>query len=229
MLLRTQEVDTIDATHADAKEVQYRWHQVDESRKRRGASNRHARPPHEERHPKHLLIQEDAMGFLAVVAERLPVIAGDDDDRVLQQVAGCEVRGELRDLRVFVLNGGNVWIEMVFVVVRQVVGTMRVEEVNPGEERFRIMLAKPPCRLVDDVAGSASGRDSRAATCGACAVKIEPLLEAAAGCQHRRRDEGRRAQAMTAKGLRQRREFARQGRVGIVTDGQSGRINAGKE
>ena len=62
---------------------------------------------------------------------------------------------------------------------------MRVEQVNPGEEGFGIVVLEPGQGFVDHLAGAAAGwRRAGAPRRFAGAVQIEPLVEASARSQH---------------------------------------------
>ena len=138
---------------------------------------------HDQRHPQRRVVDEDAVADLAVLAERLAVIAGDDDERVRdaraergEQPAGLAIRGR-RSRRRSDRSDRPAGSDGV------AVGRVRLEEVHPQEEGGRCSLAgwaaaASAMRLVDDAA--APGVRSTAA------VGVR-----AAGDRRRRRSRGR--------------------------------------
>jgi hypothetical protein len=71
----------------DAEEVEDGGEHVDKTRHPRDARCGHAGRAQDERHMQRAVVQKDAVLLLPVLAERLAVIAGDDDDRRRQPVS----------------------------------------------------------------------------------------------------------------------------------------------
>ena len=100
------------------------------------AAGRDARRADDQRHAQHALVDEDAVIALAVLAERLAVIAGDDDDRPIQQAPAVERLEQPADLRVGKRDFADVRIAAYRRAERfgRIVRTVRVVEVRPQEE-----------------------------------------------------------------------------------------------
>src|SRR5438445_3444946 len=90
----------------------------------------------DERHPQHAFVDEQAVRALAMLAEALPVIADDHDDRAIQQSPFVQERQHAAELRVDKRNFAEVRIGGIDRPVRlgRLVRRVRVVEVEPGEE-----------------------------------------------------------------------------------------------
>ena len=135
--------------------VEHRGHHVDETCRpaQHARRNRRRRRDHE-RHAQGRVVAEEAVRALAVLAERLAVVAGDDDHRVRQLSSGAQ-RVE-HDAKRRVGKGDLARVGIVLEArpegLRWVVGLVRIVEMHPREPRGRgpiVWRADPPRRRVE--------------------------------------------------------------------------------
>ena len=92
------------------------------------------RPGQDERHGERRVVREQPVRRLAVFAERLAVIGGDDDDRVVERVSGTKPVEQAAEHRVRIGDFGVVRRAARAIFGRCVVRRVRIEQVHPGEE-----------------------------------------------------------------------------------------------
>ena len=81
------------------------------------------------------VVDEDAVRPLAVLAEALAVIGGDDDQRAIELAGGAQIRQQPADHRVGVGDLGVVRLVLRRVRLRGAVGFVRIVEMNPARTR----------------------------------------------------------------------------------------------
>ncbi len=179
-----------------AGEARERGRQVDEAHRRL----HHPRlelpgGAQQQRHVEGRLVEEEAVGHLAVLAQPLAVVGGHRHHRLAVQALDAEL---LQDAPHLLVHGGDLAVVGAAGVARgpggrRGVGGVGVVEVHPEEERARVVLRHPaerpvhhhapgPFRL-QDVAGLRIALDL-------VVVDLEARLEAEAVVEHEGAEEG---------------------------------------
>ena len=184
------------------------------------------------------LVEEDAVRVLAVLAERLAVVARDHDEGAVVQLPFAETREEAPDRRVDARDLAVVRIlrEALLVRGRRVVRVVRVVEVHPDEHRPGGAAVEPGERTGDDLAAAPLLRRVRVgavlARPEARVVDVEAAVEAGSDRplrveDHRAHERGR----AVAGELQQRREVGdrRRQREAEVLHPVERRVRAGED
>ena len=93
----------------------------------------HTRPGEDERHGQRCVVGEEPMRPLAVIAERLAVIGGDDNQRALENGGRAQPIDEPAEHRIGIGDLAVVRLAALSVGRRRHVGRMRIEQMHPGQ------------------------------------------------------------------------------------------------
>ena len=186
------------------------------------------------------------MRALAVLAERLPVVRRDDDERAVERARAAQAIQKGTERRVRVGDFPRVRIGGVArsIRLRRLVGIVRIVEVDPGEPRHpRIADCWLPidCRLlIEDPVGS--GREhllgralehrqfaARGARSVVVVVYVEAGVEAEARVDRKRADEGAGSIARGFQRAGDRRAPAVEPERAVVAHAARERISAGHD
>ncbi len=192
-------------------EVEHGRHQVD-------ARDLRARAPaiapgraHDQRHVRGGVVDEERMGRLAVLAEALAVVGGDDQQRAFEQRRAAQPVDQAAHHGVGVLDLAQVRLAGVArgVGFGRLVGRMRIVEMHPGEEFLRAHAGEPGQRFVHHGVAAfldaARRFDLLATEVEAVGIDVEALVEAPARVEHPGSDEGPRRVARLVQTFGQRR------------------------
>jgi hypothetical protein len=213
----------VDRTARHAEEIEHRGHDVNESHDVSYPARRHVGGANDERDAQHTLVHEDSVIALAVIAQRLSVIGSHDHYRSIQELPTIEGFQQSADLRVGEGYLGGIGIR----VSRserfgRVVGSVRVVQVGPDEERRAVDPFDPPYGFSDNfIPSSASRRSGRSFGCPGidyAAVRVEALCEPSVCIEHDGSDERAGAEPVRAQGLGERCVLRRERWIGIVSD-----------
>ena len=214
-----------------AGQRQQRRREVDEAGRGLGdLSRRNAPgPADQKRDADRRVVEEEAVGLLAMLAEAFAMVRGDDEDRprgVGARVDRVEEPPELRvdegDLAVVGVGG-----EPLFVPGRSDVRIVRVEEVKPEEEGAGAGAAEPGEGLPDPlVGGGGSGEKGiRLVRVGRPVVPgRESPVEAEDPVQDEGGDEAAGVPSRGAEPLGQRRHRKARGRLAVVDEAMGRRF-----
>ena len=220
----------------DAEQLQRGGHHVHRPHRIGDAApvHRAERRPHDERHVDDAVVDEEAVGGLAVVAEALAVIAHHQDDGAIVDAERFELRDHPRHLAVGERDFAVVGMPLVArrERLRRAVRRVRVVEVQPGEKGLAAARVQPGERLIDDVVGGAldgAERDpARLAEIELVVVGVEPLRDPPLGIEHVGADEPRRAIAAPFQDLRERDLLVAEEEAAVVAHPVLGREAAGE-
>ena len=109
--------------------------------------------PDDQRHSRHALVHEQSVRALAVFAQALSVIADEDDEGALAQVAGVEEGQHAADLRIHECDGALIPGRPVGPALGRVVRRVRVVEMQPSEKPRTRRRVQPGQRVIDDLVG----------------------------------------------------------------------------
>src|SRR5437016_12764744 len=120
-------------------------------------------------------------------AERLAVVADDDND-CFALIDCAEETSDLRiDIFDFAIVSLRIWL-------RRSVWSVRIVQMDPGEERPRIRPPKPPERPIDRLASSAFRLERRGGIVWIArdfvVVSLESAIQTETAIEHERADEG---------------------------------------
>ncbi len=215
--------------HAGGSEQ--RREEVDVPRRPRVAAGSDPRSPEQQRHVERRLVGEDAVGELAMVAERLAMVGGErSDDRARRR--GGELVEERREEGVRGRNLAEVGLagEARGEGRRWRVGRVRIEQVHPEEARAR-RLAPPGQRRGDDLVAAPLGE--REVGVGPLRIAVVVALEAAVEAEERveriSADEGAGRIARVVQRGRQGRDLRRQAVARVVAHAVLERVQAGED
>ncbi len=197
------------------------------------ARARHRLAGEDQGHVQGGLVDEDAVGLLAVLAEALPVIGRHRDEQVARAAGllqGLEQPAELR-----VAEGDLSLVRMQRGLTpgrRRLVGHVRIEEVQPDEEALPgSEPGEPGQRVVDHLVGGALDVQVSHRLPGRLwgVIDLEALVEAEARVQHEAPHEGRGAPAPLGEHLRDQPRLRRQCEHGVVVHSVGSRIDTGED
>ena len=177
---------------------------------------RYAGAANDQRYAQDALVHEDSVIAFAVIAQRLSVVGGHDDDRSIEELPPLEGFQQTPDLRVGEGDLGDIRIR----VSRsegfgRVVGPVRVVEVRPQKEAGVADPVDPPDRVCHDFIPAPPRRGPcslRYASIDDARVRIEALCKTAVRIEHDRSDERSGAEPV-----------ARTVSASVVCSGESGR------
>ena len=133
--------------------------------------------PDDERHPQHALVDEDAVIALAMLAERLAVIAGDDDDRRSREAPPVERVEQPADLRVGERDLPDIRVAVASSDTAPAARTAGADRRDaPTGRTGAPNVVEPPQRVVDDVVRAPLARVGRSA------VETRPPLYSSNPC-----------------------------------------------
>ena len=218
-----------------ARQVQQRRRHVDAAGHDRGDdTGRHPRTGHDPRHAQRGVVDEDAVGLLAVLAQSLAMVRGHEDEgarrpalRLQEPQQPAELRVHEGDLAVVGAAG-----EPRREVRRRLVGRVGVEVVDPEEPRGRRPRFQPrPGRGRRLVRGTLHvGRAAPVLAVGqVIVVHVEPAREAEAPVQREPGDEGRRPVPRVVEGLGQGGDGLGQHEVAVVAHAVAKRGEPGED
>jgi hypothetical protein len=182
------------------------------------------RVPDDHRHAQRAVVEEQPVGFLAVLAQALAVVRRHDDHRVVQDPRRPEVVEEALELRVGVRDVTVVQAfgEARAVLRRRKVRNARVVELHPDEERPALDLVDRLDRVGDDEL-SGPGQAFR------LGVAIEPLLQADVPREDVRPDRRGGRIPLRLQVLRERRRRVKELEAAVVPHAVRRRVEAGED
>ena len=148
-----------------------------------------------ERHVQDRVVHEEPMRALGVLAETLPVIADDRDNRLLEQASSLEESDQSPDLRIDERDFARVRParEPRAVRLRRVVRRVRVVEMHPREEARRGRRVEPRKRAIGDLVrrplDARRGLPLRLVEIEVVDIRVEPLRNAPPAIQDIGADE----------------------------------------
>ena len=153
----------------EAEQLGQRRHQIDQADTlpHYPTARQSTRRMEDQRYPEGLVVAQESVPLLDVLAERLAVIGGDHDQSVVQQIRRLQILENPADLRVdegdlpVVRVGG----EAISVPGRRAVGKVRIVEMEPAEEPTVTGLVEPTLEPAPS---------SRAAAVGPGSVPFDP-------------------------------------------------------
>ena len=185
----------------------------------------------DERDVKRRFVGEQTVRLLAVLAKRLSMIAGDDDDRRPRGIAHIvEKRRERRVGRRYlavVRLSGVLAVER----RRRTVGRVRIEHVHPGEPAGAFVRADPIAREGHHGCRRPLGHDelSRVARFPeSIVVDVEPLIQAETRVQRKGGDEGTGRVTSLLENRRERTCARREPIAAVLADAVDVRILTGE-
>ncbi len=126
--------------------LKHGWHQVGKIHQAgHDPGRRRTRQMNDERNVQRGVIDEEAVGFLAVLAQTFAMIAAENDHGVVIQSFGFQEMNEASDLRIRESDLTVVGTVFVFGCIwgRGMIGIMGIVQVHPEKEFFLIILAEP--------------------------------------------------------------------------------------
>ena len=223
----------------DPQQLQQRRHHVDDADLVRDHAWREARRRHHQRDAHGGVVDEEAVGQLAVLAQHLAVVAEHGHHRAPQASVGLERVEHAPELRV---GGGDLGVVGAFerarklrrVLPRRGVGGVRVVEVDPEEERPLALRREPAQRLVHRLVPRALDRVHprlflEPAQVEVVEVALEALVDAPARVEHEGRDEPSGPEAAGLQDLGERLLLLAQVVAAVVADGVAGGEGPGEE
>ncbi len=242
-----QQADAVQSRwHGDPHEVEQRWREVDQTRqtsdsppgeRQRGRADRAADGRRDDqRNVERGAVQEDPMGRLAVLAERLAVVGRVHHCGVASKVERVQPFQQPQNLGVGVHDLARVGAGGALAVLGgRTVRLVRIVQMDPQVERTlaAVRLPEPRQRGVHRRArGALDGcqipvLDSRVVE--RVVVGLMPLADAPARMEDIGRDEPRGVIAVREKTLREGRGVFSEHEAAVVAYGVVGRIEAGEE
>ena len=193
-----------EAPACDAEQVEHRRQDVHETGDGVDPLRGHAGPVDDQRYVCRGFVDEDAVLAFAVLAERLPVIAGDNDRRSCEQALFPHRVQQPGNLGVHIRDRPFVVVTVgTPVLQRKRLGRVRIVEMHPEKEWRVTDVPDPRARVVDDFARRSPAR-WRAADAAAVAVDLESSGQPSIAAEHHGADERRRAEAARVENLSQR-------------------------
>ena len=196
------------------------------------------REPQDERDGRGGVVDEEAVGALAMLAEALAVVGGDDDDRPVQDAFLPRPVDDLPDERVDIGDlavveaprpAGEVALER----LGGIIWGMRVVEMDPAEEAPVSEPFEPIQEGLDDLPSLAlDGIEAGLLVLGqveVVEVAVEALVQAPAGVEDEGADERARRPAFRPQDLGQGRFGRGQVEAAVVPDAVGERIGPGQD
>ena len=218
-----------------ADEVEHRRHHVDAGGLQRAASGDAPGGPDHERDVGGGVVDEVGVTRLAVVAQALAVVGGEDDERALEQPLLAKPRREPPDHLVGVGDLGQVRLARIArgEGLGRVVGRVRVVEVDPGEEAPLADRLEPGERVVHDLVAGLLDRAERdhlvLGEVEIVGVLVEALGEAPLRLEHPGGHEGSRGKARLVQPLGERHLLLVQEEAAVVAHAVVGRHEASED
>jgi hypothetical protein len=181
------------------------------------------------------VVDEEGVRALPVVAEALPVIGHEHEYRAVPDALRLEPGHEPSHHLVRVGDLPEVGLSGVELVEgsRRLVGSVRVVEVDPGEETAGLHGLQPREGEIHDLVAllldGAEVDDLVLREVEAVGVVVEPLVEAPARVEHPRADERSRRPARLLQPLRERHRLCLEEEAAVVADAVMGRNEAGED
>ena len=150
----------------------------------------------DERHVQRGIVDEEAVGFLAVLSQALAMIAAENDHSVFIQAFGFQETNEPSYLRICEGDFTVVGTVLVFGRIRGrgMIGIVRIVQVHPEKKLLLIILAEPVQRHIGHhVAGTLHFFQVgflQAVEIEVVVVEIESAIQSEARIEHRRADHG---------------------------------------
>ena len=193
------------------------------------------RQPHDQRHPSRAVVDEEAVEVLAVVAEPFPVVGCDHQKGPLEQASGLERLAQSSDQAVRV---GDLRVVGPLRIARRerlgrLVGVVRLEQVQPQEERRARHLVEPglglPDRLRPPTLDGRQIQHARILDLELVVVAVEAPVDPPPPVQDEGADEASGAAARGGEILGQRRQPLVQRIADVLADTVNRGVDAGHD